>query len=223
MTLLAALLLVASARDFPGGYDWRYEVMCRLGYPSANPQGCRWWSAALAVTCVMGLPCCTYFRERLGKTAPKTAAAASGTLCAGLLAGLIVAADGVLVPKLNQIAPKLHEVVSTIAFAAIFFGVLGFWSATMRWLRTSHGWAFSGCAAMTVLVVAPLAGAMISQAILFYVPNDLGWVDRDWAARGVPVYLSFAFWEWLAVGAVYAGLYIIALLLPARTNEIAAR
>jgi len=219
MTAAVVLLFAASARHFPGGYDWRYEVMCRLGYPSANPEGSVLWSAALALTCIMGLPCAGYFSKRLAPCAPKIVSFARTALSSGLLAGLLVAADGMLLPKLNDLAYKLHEIIATFAFAAIFFGVLAFWYAAMRWLRASRRWTLGACGFISALVAAPLAGAMLSQAYLFYVPNDLGWVDREWADKGVPVYLSFAFWEWLAIAAVYVGLYVIALLLPATAGE----
>ena len=218
MTVAAGWLVAESALRFPGGYDWRYEVMCRLGYVAVNPEGSVLWSAALALTCIMGLPCCGYFRDRLHSLSPRLIRFSVAALGTGLLAGIVVAFDGLVHPKLNEMAPKLHEIVATAAFAAIFAGVLGFWFAMVRWLRTCRDWTLLPCLALTVLVLAPLVGTMLSQAYLFYVPNDLGWVDSGWAEKGVPVYLSFAFWEWAAVAAVYFSLYVAALLLPAESD-----
>lgn len=219
MSVLVAALFAASANRFPGGYDWRFDVMCRLGYPHANPDGSVYWAAALALTCIMGVPCCGYFHRRLARTAPKLAAAARLLLGAGLSLGMVIGLDGIFLPKLNEMAPKLHETVATAAFAAIFFGVLGFWSVMTRWLRAARHWSAAACTLLSLSVLVPMAGAMISQAYLFFAPGDLGWVGPDWAEKGVPVYLSFAFWEWLAIGGVYFCLYVMAVLLPARPED----
>lgn len=215
LSLAVALLFAASAARFPGGYDWRFDVMCRLGYPNVNPGGSAYWAWALVLVCVMGVPCCDYFYQRLAGTAPRHAAFARFLLASGLALGMVIGLDGFLLPKLNNVFHKLHETVATLAFASIFFGVLVFWSAMTRWLRRRRHWSAGSCALLSLLVLLPMAGAMFSQAYLFFVPNDLGWVGPDWAERGVPAYLSFAFWEWTAIGGVYACLYVIAGLLPA--------
>jgi hypothetical protein len=215
LSVLVGLLFAASAAVFPGGYDWRFDVMCRLGYAHVNPDGSAYWAWALFLVCVMGVPCCQYFYRRLCGDAPARAGFARAVLGAGLACGMVIALDGLLLPKLNEIFPKLHETVATIAFAAIFFGVLAFWSAMTTWLQNARLWSGWQCALLSLLVLVPMAGSMVSQAYLFFVPNDLGWVGPDWAERGVPFYLSFAFWEWTAIGGVYACLYVMAALLPA--------
>jgi len=60
-----------------------------------------------------------------------------------------------------------------------------------------------------------MIGAASSQAYLYFVPNKLGWVSPKWAELGVPLYLSFAVWEWLASVGVFAYLYLLLVLLPA--------
>jgi hypothetical protein len=219
MSVLVALLFAASANYFPGGYDWKFDVMCRLGYAHVNPDGSGYWAVALVFTCLMGVPCCAYFYRRLAPTSPRIAEAARVLLAAGLILGMVIGLDGLVLPKLNGIAYKLHETVATLAFAAIFFGVLTFWSAMTKWLRIKRGWTSAACSALSLFVLVPMAGAMISQAYLFFVPNDLGWVGPDWSERGVPVYLSFAFWEWLAIGGIYFCLYVIAVLLPGTADR----
>ncbi len=219
LSVAAAALFAVSAGRFPGGYDWRFDVMCRLGYAHANPDGSAYWAAALFLVCVMGVPCCGYFHRRLSVIAPRLSAAARLLLAAGLFFGMVIAVDGLLLPRLNDLFHKLHETVATLAFAAIFFGVLGFWVVMTRWLRRRRGWSAGQCVLLSLLVLVPMAGAMISQAYLFFVPNNLGWVGPDWAERGVPVYLSFAFWEWAAIAGIYACLYVMAALLPAAADS----
>jgi len=219
LSLVVALMFHKSASLFPGGYDWRYDVMCRLGYAHVNPDGSIYWAAALFLVCLMGVPCCQYFYRRLRPVAPRRAAFARAVLAAGLACGMVIALDGLLLPKLNEVFHKLHEVVATTAFASIFFGVLTFWSAMNTWLQRANHWPAWGCTLLSMLVLVPMAGAMLSQAYLFFVPNDLGWVGPDWAERGVPYYLSFAFWEWAAIAGIYACLYVMAALLPAEPDR----
>ena len=45
--------------------------------------------------------------------------------------------------------------------------------------------------------VLPILGAGLAQLYVFYVLPELGWVKLSWRANGVPVYHSFAFWEWI--------------------------
>ncbi len=222
LSLVVAWLFAVSAAHFPGGYDWRYDVMCRLGYSWVNPDGSVYWSLALCLVCVMGLPCCGYFRLRLEHVSPRLSAFASRSLLAGLAAGFLVGLDGVFLPRLDGLMPKLHEVTATFAFAAIFFGVMGFWFAMMKWLRSVPHWSIGACVLLSLLVAVPFTGAMVSQAYLFFVPNNLGWVGPGWAELGVPIYLSFAFWEWLAIAGIYLCLYLMAFLLPPTPHRLAA-
>jgi len=212
--ILTVTLLVLSSTYFSGGYDWRYQTMCSLSYSHLNPVGHIYWSWALFLVCASGLPCAGYFRARLRHVSPRLCNFSAATLRLGLCCGIIVSFDGILLPKLNMLFFKLHEIMATVTFAAIFLGVMGFWVAMMKWLRTDRLWGIRGCAALSLAVVVPFAGAMISQAYLFFVPNDLGWVDADWAAKGVPLYLSFAFWEWLATVGIYISMFILAVILP---------
>ena len=219
LSVAVAALFALSAARFPGGYDWRYDVMCRLGYGHVNPDGRAFWSWALILVCVMGLPCANYFHARLAGIARRQASFARAVLALGLTCGIIIGLEGLLLPRLNDLLHKLHETVATVTFAGIFFGVLAFWSIMTKWLRRKRGWSAAACTLLSLLVLVPMAGAMISQAWLFFVPNDLGWVGPDWAERGVPVYLSFAFWEWTAIAGIYACLYVMAALLPAAPDE----
>jgi hypothetical protein len=68
------------------------------------------------------------------------------------------------------------------------------------------------------VVLSPIVLAALAQAYLSYALPVLPWVSIAWRARGVPVYLSFAFWEWVtcAVFSVYM------LVLP-RTTLAACR
>jgi hypothetical protein len=57
--------------------------------------------------------------------------------------------------------------------------------------------------------LAPIVLAALAQAYVSYELPELKWVNLAWRARGVPLYLSFAFWEWVTC-AVFS-VYMVAL------------
>jgi hypothetical protein len=46
------------------------------------------------------------------------------------------------------------------------------------------------------LPLVPLVLAALTQAYLALALPNLPWVSPAWRARGIPLYLSFAVWEW---------------------------
>jgi hypothetical protein len=67
-------------------------------------------------------------------------------------------------------------------------------------------------AALAGLAVVPIFVAELAEAYVFYVLPQLHWVNLAWRARGVPMYLSFEFWEWITcvVLSCYIGILSIA-------------
>ena len=59
------------------------------------------------------------------------------------------------------------------------------------------------------LVASPLVVIGITQFWLYLDQRDLGWVDTSWRDMGIPLWLSFAFWQWLAIGFLGAGLGLL--------------
>jgi len=57
--------------------------------------------------------------------------------------------------------------------------------------------------------VSPIVLAAIAQAYVSNALPALPWVGLEWREHGVPVYLSFAFWEWVTC-AVFS-LYVLVL------------
>jgi hypothetical protein len=57
-----------------------------------------------------------------------------------------------------------------------------------------------------LLVVLPLVGRMHDALALYFAQRELGWVNTSWLDLGVPVWLSFAFWQWAAVALLWGGL-----------------
>jgi hypothetical protein len=123
--------------------------------------------------------------------------------------GMMAAA---LVPLRLPALPKLHEFLTVLAFFGLCLGLV--WIARDRArqvvLRNDWGpWRRRGVDAVaSTALTAPIAFAGFAQAYIFYARPDLHWVGLAWRARGIPVYLSFAFWEW--VTCAFLSLYLIA-------------
>ncbi|MCU0975852.1 MAG: hypothetical protein MUC71_06000 [Steroidobacteraceae bacterium] len=51
---------------------------------------------------------------------------------------------------------------------------------------------------------------------LYVLQRDTGWVKPDWRELGVPLWQSFAFWQWLMVAALW---FAVAQLLATARNR----
>jgi hypothetical protein len=73
--------------------------------------------------------------------------------------------------------------------------------------------------------VFPILLAGLSQAYVFYALPQLHWVSLSWRDRGVPVFLSFAFWEWITcvVLSAYMAILPLATLVGFRSRNTRAR
>jgi hypothetical protein len=124
--------------------------------------------------------------------------------------------------------PKGHEILALLAFVGLGIGTVELTFATIRsaFLRRTHSSVPSPrwlAAVVALPIVFPILLAGFAQAYVFYVLPELHWVNLSWRARGVPVYLSFAFWEWIMCVLLSAYLAILPLainvILPPKTNR----
>jgi hypothetical protein len=202
----AAIVLgvaVAAAR-FPGGFDWAYTVISRLGSPRHNPGGAHWLTGSLLAAALLLWPVVNH----LARSAGAPARAPIMALRLGLLGALLLGLEGLLALDLSRLHRKGHELVALVTFAAFYAGVLG--------LHLQRVWAGVARLWGAALVVAPLCAVGASQLALYLGQRDLGWVNTGWRELGVPVWLSFALWQWLAVA--FLGLGLAHLLLADRTR-----
>lgn len=213
---------VIPAALFPGDFDWRYQAMSYLGSPSKNPSGHLVWSLGMTLSFLLGLPLCGYFRRRLELTNPRLAFLSSRVLLIGFLAGIIVGLETLIIPNMSEILRKGHEYLSIAVFVGLYMGVAGFWIALFRRFRRQHRRKGRGLFLLYLLPALPITGAMLSQAWLYFDPNRPGWVSPAWEELGIPLWLSFAFWEWLTAGGLVICLCMIAALLPAEPDPAGA-
>jgi hypothetical protein len=199
--------MVLAARRFPSEYDWRYMTISMLVYTDRNPGGYLWARAGVVACGVAGLIWTMLLaqKERRAGSAQRPTgiwALGLGYLCMALCA---------LLPDQLVAIPKSHELLALAAFFAICVGIV---HTTFKAIERSAvpgpqlGAGFLALVPLSPIVLAALALAYVSHA-----RPDLPWVNLTWRSRGVPAYLSFAFWEWItcAVFSVY-------MLLLSRTT-----
>jgi hypothetical protein len=194
-------ITMAMAR-YPGGFDWVYTVISRLGSREHNPAGAPWLTGSLLATMVLLWPVTT----RLA-----TAAARAGSrsrvpviaLRVGLVGGALLALEGLLAVDLTRVGRKAHEVLALATFLGLYGGVVGLSIQRLRHDRASL--------LPAVVVVLPLMAVGVSQLALYLDQRDLGWVNTEWREMGIPFWFSFAFWQWLAVAFLGLGLGLLTL------------
>jgi hypothetical protein len=186
-----AIGVVMAARLFPDGpYDWMYSVVSELASRKHNPDGGRWFSSALGLSMLALWPVASYLRQTVGNHRWPILA-----LRAGILFGVIVGIERLTFVHFSSFVEDGHEALAVGAFAGLYTGMLGLYWQRLRLGRTG-----------ALIVAAPLAAIFVTQIVLYFDQRDLGWVDRRWRDLGVSLWLSFAFWQWLAVTLLWVGL-----------------
>jgi hypothetical protein len=108
--------------------------------------------------------------------------------------------------------PKGHDFLALAAFVGICVGtaLLTFKViAQSPGVRKLPGSPRFYAGVLGGFAVSPIVLAVLAQAYVSHALPDLPWVSLEWRERGVPAYLSFAFWEW-GTCAVFS-LYVLVL------------
>jgi hypothetical protein len=187
-------VLMAASR-YPSKYDWRYIPLSRLFSAHDDPAG-HLWAAAGMVLCGVCLSWWVLLAQRWTNVHSNH----SIGLRALLFASFCMAC--VAIPASALPWHKGHEVIAIAAFSGLCVGIvlMSFQMFEGIFLRRKCGPVgnsrlyASGLAGASILPM-PLAG--LAQLYVHYALPALPWVNLSWRASGVPVYLSFAFWEWI--------------------------
>jgi hypothetical protein len=183
--------VVMAARHFPDPpFDWMYRVVSELASRKHNPPGGHWFSIALGLSMLALWPVVSVLRETVGERRWPIVA-----LRAGVLFGVAVGIERLVFVRLSSIVDNGHEALAVGAFAGLYTGMLG-----LYWQRVRLGWTGA------LFVAAPLAAIFVTQIVIYFDQRDLGWVNHGWREMGVSPWLSFAFWQWLAVAFLWVGL-----------------
>jgi hypothetical protein len=188
--------LYLASRRYPSEYDWRYMTMSSLLYTDRDPLGYMWaWSGILV--CALGGLCWVFVlmqdtRGRGGRLRPAIWALAAGYVC--------MVCSAVWPGSLLHFK-RGHDLLALLAFVGICVGTVHLaYERAAQWLRgrgtLSDAGARAGAGLIASATLLPLLLEALTQADVARAFPHLPWVGLEWRAKGVPTYLSFAFWEW---------------------------
>jgi len=166
--------MVAAATRFPSEYDWRYMTISVLIYPERNPAGHLWASAALTACAVGGLLGIAVLSRK--ERTP----------------GLYILATGYICMIASSSIRNGHQILAILGFISMCAGLV---LAARRYLPLTP---------LIIVALLPIACAALTQAYLSCFRPELPWVGLLWRATGVPLYLSFALWEWVTCAVLSA-------------------
>lgn len=188
-----------AAQRFPGGYDWRYTTTSQLLYPERNPTGHLWASSGLIVCAGAGLLWIWTMRGHLRRRASWVLAA--GYACVTLSS---------LLPERWFAVRNGHEILAIAGFVGVCAGLVVMSFEPVAGQRVSSRLL---PVLASVFAFLPIAVAGLTQAYLTWWRPDLPWVGPAWRGLGVPLFLSFALWEWVTCALLSAYMTGIGLVV----------
>ncbi len=212
-------MLMAGQR-YPSEYDWRYMPVSNLLSPSRNPTGYLWASVGTVLYSLCGLFWVGMLAQR--RKHDGMAVRLSGIMALQFANFCMLIA--VLLSRWLHRIHKGHEILAVLAFAGLLIGMIRMMFQTIVRTLLRRMSRFSGHARLYAAILAsaavfPIVLAGLIQTYVRFVLPDLPWVNLSWRARGVPAYLSFAFWEW--VTCVVLSAYMV--ILSVATREVHPR
>ncbi len=201
-----------AARRYPSEYDWRYMPVSILLSPERNAAGHIWASGGIVLCSLCGL-CWAAALAKFWNH--KSAGDPPGGIRVLRLGYFFMMCSAVLPDWVLRIH-KGHEILASLAFAGLCIGMIPLMFQTskrtfLQRIRRPIGRARLYAAILASSAVLPILLAGLAQAYVHYVLPELPWVSISWRARGVPVYLSFAFWEWITCVVLSAYMTILSL------------
>ena len=201
--------LYLASRRYPSEYDWRYMTVSSLLYPDRDPRGYTWAWCGLIV-CALGGLC---WVSALARGSEWRSKQMRPGICALALGFACMVGCAVWPGRLLHL-PRGHDLLALLAFIGICVGTVHLAyervEQHLRERRAAPRPAARLCAALVAAgALLPILLEAITQADVADAFPHLPWVGLEWRARGVPMYLSFAFWEWITC-AVFSA-YIVAL------------
>lgn len=193
--------LVLAALLYPGGYDWVYTVASALASQKHNPAGNFWFASALVLAMILLWPYVSAFKQARNPAFPATEKFAIAALRTGLICGALLGLEKLLIHNLSDWIYKTHEILGLLTFLGLYSGILTLLVLAMHRHKI---YAFP-----VIMLTSSLLTIGINQFWLYLDQRDLGWVDTSWREMGIPFWLSFAFWQWIAIGFLWLGLGLL--------------
>lgn len=190
------------AQYYPGGFDWYYTVASALASHKHNPDGSIWFAGSLSLSMLMLWQYFSSVKSGLSGVLPG-AGFAFKSIRIGLVAGFLLGVERLIIHDLSQWVHKGHEIIALFTLLGIYIGIL---SLLIQIIRRNKRMVYP-----LFVIVSPLVAIGIIGMWLYVDQHDLGWVDTDWRDRGIPVWLSFAFWQWIAICLLWTGIGLLYL------------
>lgn len=199
---VASLLIISfgsfmAARYYPGGFDWFYTVASALASQKHNPAGSIWFASSLSLSMLLLWLYVSSIKTSLSGMLP-SAGFAITAIRFGLVCGFLLGAERLLIRDLSHWINNAHEGLALFTLLGLYVGVLGLLSQFIH-IKKSNIFP-------VLLIVSPLVAIGIGGLWLYLEQRDVGWVNTNWREKGIPIWLSFAFWQWLAIGLIWTGL-----------------
>jgi hypothetical protein len=190
---------VIAAAIYPGGFDWVYTVVSSLAAKKYNPIGGPLFSIGFCISMAMLWPYVSDLKKIILPT-HKYTSTGFVFLRLGVIAGFAMGLERILVYEWSDAGAfeKTHEILAILTFVGLYFGSII--------ILINLGYKNRNMLIPIVMVLIPIVAIGASQLYLYFDQRDLGWVNVEWRAMGVPIWLSFAFWQWMAVIFLYFSL-----------------
>jgi len=204
--------LALATWQFPTAFDWRYMTVSNLFSAKHNPVGYVWGAAGVACCGVMGL--CALLSASLSQGRFRAQCPRESVLLSVGFGFMVLAA---LVPA-RWLFAKGHDWLAVIAFLSLCAGLVrGIVLAQLHGLPAGAPYRRLRAVGSASAALWPVAGAALSQAHLAIFKPELPWVTIAWRARGIPLILSFALWEWLTCVTLSVCLVLLAAVWAERS------
>jgi hypothetical protein len=200
---------------YPSEYDWRYLTISRLLSPERNPAGHLWGTGGIVLCGLCGLWWTSGLARRWVHASAETRPGGSRTMQVGFVG---MACASALPQWLDRI-PKGHEMLALFAWSTLLLGMMRMtFQTTERAVPRRMGASIGGprlyATVLVGIALLPILLAGFALGYVYFVLPQLPWVNLSWRARGVPVYLSFAFWQWITLLLLSAYMGVLALVVP---------
>lgn len=225
MVLLCITALVVAGSVFPGGYNWRTQVISKLTSPHENPHFYVVPSMGIILAMLAVIPFAGYVAQRLDPFSASFAALARVTFALSFGSTMLAMVTQMVIAAARS---KLHNL---LAYSGVGFFIVAMLCCSFCGLKDRFGSPTGKTAlprALTSWWFALTLFPIVSLIFIAFVLALGQLVGIHWAEdlrqlfRGT-IFWRLAFWEWFAITVAITFFIVSMLLLPVsktRSNEL---
>jgi hypothetical protein len=212
--------LIIAARDFPGDYDWKRQVISHLISPRYNPDGFILPSIGMALSAVFSLPVAGYISQRLREVSPRL----SHWVGVGLGVGIFLVVTVTLpfnTPSMPESVHWVHEALARTGAVGVVGGMIFCCVIGLR-DRLSGRRMLDPKLAITwaCLTLVPVVCGILAGILKFSRKAGFEWAIQIRQELKQTMIWQLAFWEWVGVIGFVFFMVISVVLLPARVKQL---